>query len=354
MFNRDDYKNQKRETFGVKSLPPDDDPVDDRPLCLHVGIEAPAIYSSKPIVKAWEENGYQVEFMDWQLIKLNESVEGMWDRVMAKVMMVSPDIIFLHIQNKDAILDTWVQALQDTAPVVNYVFDVRDKEKSIWLYNLCKHVSLNCLASQEDVNECKAMGYNNAIVVQSSADYDFYKSKLKKTDLQKPVPEIIFIGMNHQNTNAGFPLAAERQEMCAFLKSQYGDMFESFGMNQENSHYIHHSEELHLYQNSKIVIGHNNFKREGYSSDRMFRAMGSGAFYLSSYFPGIENMFQREVHLDWWEDFGQLKSLIDFYLSEDAEREAIAEIGSNFVRENHRWADRIKLILNTLEQKQII
>jgi len=349
MLNRDENKIKERLPFTTKMVPSDDDEIDVRPTVLLIGINAPT-YSSRGILKGIEALGYRPEFLDWQRIKMNEGIGGLRDRVLAKASFCSPEFIICHIQNPEAMLPLTFAALNDIAPVVNLTFDCRAEID--WYKEVAPLISLTCFSNEEDVRECAKEGINNTISLHSSCNYDFYKpadNHSPPREISAYSHEIIFLGGNYSNSNVDFPLAQNRQDMIAFLKENYGDKFLSIGMGQEVSKYVNEYEELELYRSAKIVVGHNNFLRENYSSDRLWRAMGAGAFFLSPYSPGVEKTFEREIHIDWFNNLFELKNLIDFYLSNDFERNSIAQLGCTEVRLNHRWQDRIKVMADYLK-----
>lgn len=346
-MNRDDYKNQNRESLGLKLVPPTDEPVDERPVALLIAMYHGGVYNSDSIVRAFEQNGYRTVVIDWQKIKLNEGFIGVWDRILGKAAIEKPSIIWMHMQTEAAFDIDSLAELKNYAPVVNYTMDVRNIGAG-WFKKAGQYVALSCMACQEDVDELKEAGHN-AILLNSSCDMDFYKPNPKPYVTHGVyTPDIVFIGKNYENVNLNFPLATQRQEMVAFLKETYGDKFCSYGGGQQENRFIFQHEELNLYQSAKIVIGHNNFLRKGYSSDRMWRIMASGAFCLTSWFPGIAQLFSSGFHLDWWKNFGELKLLIDMYLDDEKNRKAIAKMGTQVVRENHGWANRIAVIKETL------
>ena len=85
----------------------------------------------------------------------------------------------------------------------------------------------------------------------------------------------------------------------------------------------------------------NQIQLERYSSDRIFRAMGSGAFYLAHYYPGIEKDFTIGEHLDVWHDIDELEEKIAHYLTRPEEAAKIAFNGMELVHTKHTWLDRI-------------
>ena len=64
--------------------------------------------------------------------------------------------------------------------------------------------------------------------------------------------------------------------------------------------------------------------------------MGSGAFCLTKWYPGLDEDFNPGIDCVQWHDFDELKYLIDYYLDEKNEnqRQAIAEKGQINVSTN--------------------
>lgn len=311
------------------------DEISNKPKVLFACIEAPT-YSSKGMIKGFEDNGYEVIVFDWQKVRFNEGVEGMKDRLYYKAMMERPELIFLHIQNEDAVDAELAIGLQSIAFTINYTFDVRSKEKTAWMYELAQHIGLTLFSNQDDVNICKALGISKVGIMQSSCDTNWYK-KLK--GLSKDDNSVVFIGNNNENSNLNFDNAGERQAMIKFLYSEYSRSFNAYGLGQKNN-MINPQQEISLYNTSSIAISHNNYDRELYTSDRLWRIMACGCFCLTKYFKGVEAVFERGIHLDWWHDFNELKEKIDYYILNADEREAIAAQGHSKVIKNHTWTDR--------------
>lgn len=303
---------------------------------LHFAIDSPG-YKSDGMAKGFVENGYEYKAVFWQHERFNLGLEGMRKKCVELAKAMKPTIIFSHIQNGEAFdIETWDE-LQKHGFVINYSFDVRSKEKMQWMYDVAPHIGYTFFGCQEDIVRCLSLGIKNISHIHSSCDMDLYKPKDQKVN---HAFDIVFCGNRYDNSNLEFPLAQERQEMILFLQNNYGDKFKAYGLGQEGG-MIRPEVEANVYNFSKIAINQNNFYLTNYSSDRLWRIMSSGTFCLTKYFPGIEQIFQKEVHLDWWHDFDEMKALIDFYLSNDEERDSIAAAGCKLVRGNHRWADRI-------------
>lgn len=310
---------------------------------LHLRIDSPG-YDSNAIEQAWREAGYEYFSMEWQSIRFNDGIESLRSQAIELARQLKPTLIFAHIQLPEIFdLETFKE-LQKHGDVINFTFDVRVFEKTKWMYEAAPHIRHTFFACDEDVVYCKSKKIINVSCVMSSCDMELYKPK----KVASYAFDVVFVGNKYVGSNLDFPLAQERQDMIAFLEKHYGPRFRAFGLGQEGG-MIKQEAEANVYQYSKIAISQNNFERRQYTSDRIWKIMASETFCLSRFFPGMENIFKKEIDLDWWENLDELKDLLDFYLAHDQERETVAQTGSQLVRSSHRWQDRVAQIEKVLE-----
>ena len=78
--------------------------------------------------------------------------------------------------------------------------------------------------------------------------------------------------------------------------------------------------------------------------------MASGAFHLTRYFPGLEDVFENGEHLVWFHSIPEAIDQIEYYLAHDREREKIASAGRQEVLMHHTWDDRIADMFRYMEQ----
>ena len=308
---------------------------------FHIRIDSPG-YNSDAIEQAFIDEGFHYLGFKWQEFRFSLGPEMMRTELLKQAKAFMPDVIFAHIQNSEAIdIETW-EELSKIGFVINYTFDVRSEEKIKWMYDLAPKIGYTVFACSEDVVNCHNMGISNVMHSHSSCDTSVHKVIKKGLS----VFDVVFVGGRYDNTNLNFPLAHQRQRMIEKLEQRYGQNFMVYGHGQKGG-LIKPDVESSVYNFSKIAVNQNNFSLKNYTSDRIWRIMASGCFCLSHYFPGIEKIFQKEVHLDWFHDFDEMVELIDFYLENEEERKAIADVGSKYVRENHDWNNRILHILET-------
>ena len=103
--------------------------------------------------------------------------------------------------------------------------------------------------------------------------------------------------------------------------------------------------------NARIVLGLNEVNRVPYySSNRVFLTLGCGAFHLTHYVPGLEEVFEDGVHLAYFRSPEECLDKLQFYLRNDQLRDEIAARGHELVTREHRYFDRIQSILKMLRE----
>lgn len=97
-----------------------------------------------------------------------------------------------------------------------------------------------------------------------------------------------------------------------------------------------------IYSSAKIVLGIQSVNTsKTQTSCRTYEIMGCGAFLLTCRTPSHESLFENHRHLVWSESAKETLELVDYYLSHEAEREAIAKQGQEEVLQKHTYAHRL-------------
>lgn len=158
--------------------------------------------------------------------------------------------------------------------------------------------------------------------------------------------DIVFVGSRRYH--AEWPY---RPKLVTWLERTYKNRFEHWGPTGRG---LVRGDDLNrLYASTKIVVGDTlcpNFSYESYWSDRVYETMGRGGFIIHPYIRGMEKEFEDRKHLVFYEykNFTQLKSLIDYYIENDDERESIRLAGHNLVKEKYTYKNRWEYILKEL------
>ena len=81
------------------------------------------------------------------------------------------------------------------------------------------------------------------------------------------------------------------------------------------------------------------------ASNRMWKVMGCGGFYLGEWVQGIDAFGRDGVHCAWFRDAEQAVELVRHYLDHPDERRKIAAAGRRHALEHHTYAHRVQLLL---------
>ena len=166
-----------------------------------------------------------------------------------------------------------------------------------------------------------------------------YKQSITKRD-------VAFVGSKKYH-----PEWQYRAKLVDWLEDTYKNKFEHYGNGGiKNVRGIALNK---IYWTTKVVVGDTlclNFNYPDYWSDRIYETLGRGGFLIHPYIPGIEKEFVDKKHVVFYEygNFEQLKELIDYYLVNDEEREAIRKAGHELVKNNYTYKHRWQTILKEL------
>lgn len=162
--------------------------------------------------------------------------------------------------------------------------------------------------------------------------------------MMKP-KDVLFVGS--RNYHPEWPY---RPKLVDWLKATYGDRFTHVGGDGQTGT-VRGDALNNLYANAKVVVGDSlclNYDYPYYWSDRVYETMGRGGFLIMPYIKGLDEQFEDGKHLVFYEynDFDNLKYLIDYYLTHTQQRELIRNNGHELVKSRdtykHRWAHILK------------
>lgn len=158
--------------------------------------------------------------------------------------------------------------------------------------------------------------------------------------------DVIFVGSRKYHDEWAY-----RPKLIDWLDRSYGNRFEQYGSGGVKSVRGMHLNKL--YWSTKVVVGDTlciDFKYPDYWSDRIYETLGRGGFLIHPYIKGLENEFKDKEHVVFYEynNFEQLKELIDYYIEHDDEREKIRLAGHKLVKENYTYKHRWQQILEEL------
>lgn len=82
------------------------------------------------------------------------------------------------------------------------------------------------------------------------------------------------------------------------------------------------------------------------ASNRMWKVMGCGGFYLGARAAGLEHFARHGEHCAWYDSTDEALDLVRHYLADPAARAAIARAGRQHTLAEHTYTDRVGRILD--------
>lgn len=303
---------------------------------LHIGLSA----TGHPL------NGLQKALMKLgEYEEINTSTPNLNEAIIQKSDSFKPDLVWIQIQTAGFIKNETVQYLRKNgAFVMNWTGDFRMPVPE-WYLDLGRHIDLTTFSNMEDVESLRTQGINSSFL-QIGYDPEIYYP----VEGKQKIKDVVFLGNNMVNQ---FPLSEFRSKMVDFLHENYGNLFGLYGNGWQNANGSFMGDqkgEASIYNSSKIAINLSHFDGKRYTSDRMFRILGSGVFCLAKWYPGIEEDFTDGEDLVVWMDLDDLKTKIDFYLIYDGERNRIANNGHLKAKNNYTFDSMAENIKTLYEQ----
>jgi len=250
------------------------------------------------------------------------------------LMRTKFDVLFLQIQSDKVLSLSQIRTISKKGiKIFNFTGDVRQPIPR-WYHELAPYVT-TLFSNKTDSDLFKSLGFKSEYF-QIGYNVEFYNT----TGPKIAGPEIVFMGNNYPGM---FPLSGLRIEMVELLQNKYGSRFGVYGNGWKGSKWLDQNTEAGIYRNCKIAINLSHFDLKRYSSDRLFRILGSGAFCLSHKFQEIEEEFTNDSDLVYWSNLEELTKKIDIYLSFEAQpiRQLIANNGNQLCETKYTWKHRI-------------
>lgn len=284
--------------------------------------------------------------VDWVIFRDSRKIDSLNRHIVSAVSEFQPDVIFCQVQTPSIINASTVRQF-GSAFSINWTGDVRNQTPD-WMVQLAPYFSTTAFTNMRDVELIKSQGFRSDYLQIGYDDSIFYPDV--KVD---NVPPIVFMG-NHYRAMP-FQLSQERFEMVKKLKARYGSMFRCYGFGWQEVDKdwfgVNQTLERKIYNSCSIAINHSHYCLPRYSSDRMLRLVGCGAFCVSHSFPESDAVFKEHEHVRYYDGFENLERLIDYYLDHQDEAQAMRARATKYAKENHTWAKRMNNLLDIWRNK---
>ncbi|UCD85135.1 MAG: glycosyltransferase [Deltaproteobacteria bacterium] len=116
--------------------------------------------------------------------------------------------------------------------------------------------------------------------------------------------------------------------------------------------FIYNEEYAKVVQSSKIFLAADAYPEiEGSVSARIYTATGCGAFYLSEYVKGIEEIFEIDKEIIVFRNPEEMIEKIRYYLDRQEERQGIAKAAQEKVLSKYTYVHRLSEMFSVLKER---
>lgn len=109
-----------------------------------------------------------------------------------------------------------------------------------------------------------------------------------------------------------------------------------------------------IYRGAKISLGDSQWPDSGFVSNRVMQALAAGGAALAhQWFRGMEELgLEDSKTCIVWREVGELKERIAYYLTHEAERQAIAQAGEQLALTRHSFQARVRELFAMLPERK--
>jgi hypothetical protein len=263
------------------------------------------------------------------------------DIIYKKIRRENPDLVLVY--SKDVPNDVLKKINKDCKTAIFYPDLVVPPDPD--LVSAARLVDHLFITNKTQIPQLKEMGVKDPSFCMQGCDRDAHR--IIPTNDEKWVSEVAFIGMPKP----------ERIELLRAIDKKFhlktwgakGKRWRDFGLStiKEN---IYPRDYAMICSAAKIVLGCDiRYDIECWFSNRTWITLGCGGFLLTNYVPGLETIFTRGVHLEWYRDIEECLELVDYYLKHEDERKKIARAGYEFAHATRTYDVVMDEIISTIE-----
>lgn len=295
---------------------------------LHLGFPNSAVY------RAFARRHHRYEYID-----TSTSAVILDEQVCALVEECDINVVFIQAHRECLSVNCLKDLLIKQVNVFHYIWDVFDPMPQFVLdwASYCTTFFTN----KPDVQHFCKEGYD-ASFMPYGFDEGFFTPY---GDTNDKWGKIVFMANNHEGR---FPLSNLRIQIVERLRKEFPNDFKVYGHGWggllcDNLMY-RQSREAEAYRSCDLAINVSSYDREGYTSDRLLRAMGSGACVLSKKIQdGHPFGVHGETHLE-WDTVDSLVSAIKVYLKRPEDRKRIGAAAADLVHRSARFDEVVRHI----------
>jgi len=199
------------------------------------------------------------------------------------------------------------------------------------------------ITNKTHLAELKDLGVKNPVYCMQGCDRDVHR--VIATGNKKWASEVAFIGRPWQENRVQLLQAIDHK----YRLKAWGAQWRQYGLTCLKTR-IYPREYAKICHAANIILGcDQSFELAGYFSNRTWITLGCGGFLLTNYNPGLEDIFTKGEHLEWYRTQEECLELIEYYLKHEKRRKQIAQNGYRFAHDHRTYDHVIDEVISHIE-----
>jgi hypothetical protein len=190
------------------------------------------------------------------------------------------------------------------------------------------------ITNTRQIPELKDLGVPRPVFCLQGCDRD--EHRIVPTTDPRWASEVAFVGRPSNDLRIGLlKLVRER-----FRLKAWGGPWKRLGFDCPKES-VYPEDYARICYATPVILGCDfSHEMDHNTSNRTWITLGCGGFLLTNYQAGLESIFTKGIHLEWYRSPEECLELIAYYLAHDAERRRIARQGFEFAHAEHTY-DRV-------------
>ncbi|UCF90824.1 MAG: glycosyltransferase family 1 protein [Desulfobacterales bacterium] len=259
--------------------------------------------------------------------------------IQRKIIRCTPDLVLIYSKDIPYAVLQEISAQYKTAifyPDVKIPLD----ENLIQYARLTDYLFIT---NKRQLPELQSRGVKNPIFCMQGCDRD--EHRITPTRNRKWVSEVAFIG----RPSTAYRLQLLQRIHQRFHLKAWGARWQEWGFACPKTH-VYPQEYAKICYATPIILGCDYSHEMDYNfSNRTWITLGCGGFLLTNYQRGLEEIFIKGVHLEWYHSQEECLDLIDYYLKHEGRRKEIARHGYQFAHAHRTYDVVVDEIISRIE-----
>ena len=291
------------------------------------------------MLKALQRRVEQVVFLNLPRVKKYYFWTDYRSVILQKILKQNPDLVLIYSKDIPYSVLEKISSKYKTA----IFFPDPDGPSDQKLIRYGALVDYLFITNKTHLTDLKSKGVKNPIYCMQGCDRDTHR--IIATANKKWASGVAFIGRPWQENRVSLLQAINQR----YDLKTWGAQWREYDLTCLKTR-VYPKEYAKICYAAKIILGcDQSFELEGYFSNRTWITLGCGGFLLTNYNPGLEKIFTKGEHLEWYHDQEECLALIDYYLKHEDRRKQIAQNGYQFAHTYRTYDHVIDEIISHIE-----